>query len=85
MTAELVTLEYLWWWNNTRPHQGLGHHTPTEDEATYYPGLESTQPALAEQGTKQKRNPGRFTSMLTRLHPSQESEPQTHQGSSASR
>ena len=42
-TAELATLEYLWWWNNTRPHQGLGHHTPTEDETTYHPGLKSTK------------------------------------------
>ena len=35
MTAELVTLEYLWWWNNTRPHQGLGHHTPTTRKVIY--------------------------------------------------
>lgn len=33
-------------------HEGLGYHTPAEVKAAYYADLESTQPALAGQGTK---------------------------------
>ncbi|WP_412728058.1 IS3 family transposase [Arachnia propionica] len=66
---ELATLEYVRWWNKTRPRQRLGHHIPTKAETTYYPGRKSTQPALAEQETKQERNPRRFSHTPARSDP----------------
>ena len=44
--VELATLEYVWWWNNSRLHGELDMRTPAEVEQTYYADLESTQPAL---------------------------------------
>jgi transposase InsO family protein len=31
--VELATLEYVWWWNNSRLHGELGYRTPAEAEA----------------------------------------------------
>ena len=33
--VELATLEWVWWFNNTRLHQHLGYRTPTETEQDY--------------------------------------------------
>ncbi|WP_449528529.1 IS3 family transposase [Galactobacter valiniphilus] len=50
--VELATLEYVWWWNNSRLHGELGYRTPAEVEAAYYAVQESPQPATAGQGTR---------------------------------
>ena len=34
--VELATLEYVWWWNNSRLHGELDMRTPLEVEQTYY-------------------------------------------------
>lgn len=44
--VELATLEYVWWWNNRRLHEGLGYQTPIETEENYY--AMNSQPAIAE-------------------------------------
>jgi len=49
--VELATLEYVWWWNNTRLHGELGMRTPIEAETEYYAALESASPAAAGQAT----------------------------------
>lgn len=49
---ELATLEYVWWWNNSRLHGELGYQTPTEVEAAYYADRGSAQPATAGQGNR---------------------------------
>ncbi len=50
--VELATLEYVWWWNNSRLHGELDYRPPVEIEDAYYAGLESAHPALAGQGTR---------------------------------
>jgi transposase InsO family protein len=50
--VELATLEYVWWWNNHRLHEGLGYRTPVEVETAYYTSQESAQPATAGQGNR---------------------------------
>ncbi len=50
--VELATLEYVWWWNNSRLHGELGYRAPAEIEAAYYADQESPQPATARQGTR---------------------------------
>ena len=50
--VELATLEYVWWWNNSRLHGELDMRTPAEVEQAYYADLESAQPALAGQGSQ---------------------------------
>ncbi|MFC6236068.1 IS3 family transposase, partial [Leucobacter soli] len=45
--VELATLEYVWWWNNSRLHGELGYRTPVEVEQAYYAGQESPSLALA--------------------------------------
>ncbi|NYI41341.1 transposase InsO family protein [Demequina lutea] len=47
---DFATLEYVWWWNNKRPHSELGMRAPIEVEIEYYAGLESAQLATARQG-----------------------------------
>jgi len=64
--VELTTLEYVWWWNNTRLHSELDMRTPTEVEQTYYADHESAQPALAGQSSRQERKPSRFTLRMDR-------------------
>lgn len=44
--VELATLEYVWWWNHRRLHEGLGYQTPIETEENYY--AMNRQPAIAE-------------------------------------
>lgn len=44
--VELATLEYVWWWNHRRLHEGLGYQTPIETEENYY--AMNGQPAIAE-------------------------------------
>ncbi|WP_341579412.1 IS3 family transposase [Microbacterium schleiferi] len=50
--VELATLEYVWWWNNQRPHGELDMRTPLEVEQAYYADLESANPAPAGQGSR---------------------------------
>ncbi|MGO3248219.1 MAG: IS3 family transposase [Agrococcus casei] len=50
--VELATLEYVWWWNNSRLHGELDMRTPLEVEQAYYADLESAQPALAGHGSR---------------------------------
>ncbi len=33
---ELATLNWVWWFNNTRIHSALGHATPIEFETEHY-------------------------------------------------
>lgn len=48
--VELVTLEWVWWWNNQRLHSELGYRTPAEVEASHYADLESPELATASPG-----------------------------------
>ncbi|MDR6200729.1 hypothetical protein QE374_002638 [Microbacterium sp. SORGH_AS428] len=41
--VELATLEWVWWWNNSRLHGELDMRTPIEVEQAYYADLESAQ------------------------------------------
>lgn len=50
--VELATLEWVWWWNNSRLHCELDMRTPAEVEQAYYADLESGQPAPAGQGSR---------------------------------
>lgn len=50
--VELATLEYVWWWNNSRLHGELGYRTPVEVEQAYYAGQESPSLALAGQASR---------------------------------
>lgn len=45
--VELVTLEYVWWWNNCRLCGDLGVRTPIEVEQAYYADA-NTLPVLTE-------------------------------------
>jgi putative transposase len=58
--VELATLEWVWWWNNQRPHSELGYRTPAEVEATYYAGLETPETATAALEKQYESNPGRI-------------------------
>lgn len=33
--VEFATMNWVHWWNATRLHEALGHHTPTEITTTY--------------------------------------------------
>lgn len=46
--VELATLEWVWWWNNSRLHGELDYRTPIEIEQAYYADQES--PLLAPAG-----------------------------------
>ncbi|WP_051216065.1 IS3 family transposase [Microbacterium gubbeenense] len=50
--VELATLEWVWWWNNSRLHGELDMRTPIEVEEAYYAGQESGQPAPTGQGSQ---------------------------------
>jgi transposase InsO family protein len=47
--AQLATLEWVWWWNNQRPHSELDYRTPIEAETAYYPDPASLLKAIASQ------------------------------------
>jgi len=47
--VELTTLEWVWWWNNSRLHGELDYRTPVEVETAYYSDEESALPAPAGQ------------------------------------
>lgn len=49
--VELATLEWVWWWNNSRLHGELDYRTPVEVEQAYYSDEESALPAPAGQET----------------------------------
>jgi transposase InsO family protein len=49
--VELATLEWVWWWNNSRLHGELHMRTPIEAENAYYTDHESDLPATAGQET----------------------------------
>jgi putative transposase len=50
--VELATLEYVWWWNNSRLHGELDYRTPVEVEHAYYADHDSAHPATAGQGNR---------------------------------
>ena len=50
--VELATLEWVWWWNNSRLHGELDMRTPVEVENAYYADLESAQPVSAGQSSR---------------------------------
>ncbi len=50
--VELATLEWVWWWNNSRLHSKLDMHTPIEVEDAYYADPGSAQLAPARQGPR---------------------------------
>ncbi|MFJ4038608.1 hypothetical protein ACIPVB_11035 [Microbacterium sp. NPDC090007] len=50
--VELATLEWVWWWNNSRLNGELDMRTPIEVEDEFYADLESAQPAPAGQGSR---------------------------------
>ncbi|WP_244927258.1 IS3 family transposase [Microbacterium sediminis] len=50
--VELATLEWVWWWNNSRLHGELDMRTPAEVEEAYYADQESGQPAPAGQASR---------------------------------
>ena len=39
--VELATLEYVWWWNNSRLHGELGQIPPAELEANHWAHITS--------------------------------------------
>lgn len=45
--VELATLEWVWWFNNVRPHSELGYRTPAEVEAHHYAQTQASPPAGA--------------------------------------
>ncbi len=49
--VELATLEWVWWWNNSRLHGELDYRTPIEIEQAYYADQEPPLPATAGQET----------------------------------
>lgn len=49
--VELATLEWVWWWNNSRLHGELDYRTPVEVEKAYYSDEQSALPAPAGQET----------------------------------
>lgn len=49
--VELATLEWVWWWNNSRLHGELDMRTPLEVENAYYADHESGLPATVGQET----------------------------------
>lgn len=59
--VELATLEYVWWWNNSRLHGELDMCTPIEVENAYYADPESAQLASTGQTIRWERKSGRFT------------------------
>lgn len=50
--VELATLEWVWWWNNSRLHGQLDMRTPAEVEQAYYADQESANPAPVGQGSR---------------------------------
>ncbi|MBN9225469.1 MULTISPECIES: IS3 family transposase [unclassified Microbacterium] len=50
--VELATLEWVWWWNNSRLHGELDMRTPAEVEQAYYADQESANPAPAGQSSR---------------------------------
>lgn len=48
--VELATLEYVWWWNNSRLHGELDLRTPAEVEAAYYADHESPGLVITSHG-----------------------------------
>ncbi|MBF9336866.1 transposase [Microbacterium lacticum] len=50
--VELATLEWVWWWNNSRLHGELDMRTPAEVEQAYYADQESANPAPVGQGSR---------------------------------
>lgn len=49
--VELATLDWVWWYNNTRLHSELGYQTPVEYETQHYspPTTARRQPAPSQQ------------------------------------
>jgi len=45
--VELATLEWVWWFNNTRRHSELDYRTPNEAHASHYPSQQDARPAFA--------------------------------------
>ena len=45
--VELATLEWVWWFNNTRLHSELGYRTPNETENAYYDSQDARTPTRA--------------------------------------
>ena len=45
--VELATLEWVWWFNNTRLHSELGYRTPVEIENAYYDSQHARTPTGA--------------------------------------
>ena len=58
--AELTALEWVWWFNNQRPHSETGNLPPIEIEQAYY---DEKVPVLAtaSHGKTQEKNPGLLT------------------------
>ena len=50
--VELATLEWVWWWNNSRLHGKLDMRTPAEVEQACYADQESANPAPVGQGSR---------------------------------
>ncbi len=50
--VELATLEWVWWWNNSRLHGELDMRTPIEIENAYYADHESANLASVGQGSR---------------------------------
>jgi putative transposase len=42
--VELATLEWVWWFNNSRLHSELNYQTPAEYEANYYTSQRAKTP-----------------------------------------
>ncbi|WAC69400.1 IS3 family transposase [Microbacterium sp. SL75] len=52
--VELATLEWVWWWDNSRLHGELDMRTPVEVKRAYYADLESANSVSAGQSSRQE-------------------------------
>lgn len=63
--VELATLEWVWWFNNTRLHSELGYRTPNEIENDYCDRQQARAP-IGVLANCQELDPERFTSATTK-------------------
>lgn len=54
--VEVPTMNWIHWWNTSRLHEHLDHHTPTEIEAPHYEHQRDETPAPAKRNSTQYRS-----------------------------
>ncbi|MFW9192545.1 integrase core domain-containing protein [Corynebacterium striatum] len=64
---EIATFEWVDWWNESRPHQSLGYHTPAEVEVEFWEHYPSRE-MMEIKAHAQEQNPGHFKLAVRRSH-----------------